>query len=171
MAVERLTSGNDHTSNSDDEFSVHPCIRGDDGELFVKDGTPYRNQIRFAWSHSAISTYKYPFAEIGSSGEYTYEFSRPLTTNENTDAQFTVGGDAEFAFAFWTPTAPDEGWENVNHFVAPPGFTFSTVTLNAADNVSDDDDGAAGDDDDSAAAMVMSTALTLLTSLVAALFV
>ena len=132
-AVERLFSGNDHTSNSDDEFSVHPCLRGDDGansnhfSSFRQSNTRYGNQIRYAWSHTAINSYMYPFGAIGASGEYTYEFSRPLVTNENTDAQFQVGQNASFAFAFWIPPAVGVEWEDANHYVAPLNLQFGTV--------------------------------------------
>ena len=132
-AVERLFSGNDHTSNSDDEFSVHPCLRGDDGagsshfSSFRQSNTRYRNQIRYAWSHSAIDSYMYPFGTIGASGQYIYEFSRPLVTNENTDAQFQVGQNASFAFAFWIPPGVGMEWADANHYVAPSSFQFGTV--------------------------------------------
>lgn len=134
-AVERLFSGNDHTSNTDDEFSVHPCLQGDDGARanhlsnFRLTNTSYRNQIRYAWSHTAIDSYMYPFGPIGASGEYIYEFSRPLVTNENTDKQFQVGETASFSFAFWIPPAVGEAWEDANHYVAPSNFQFGRVML------------------------------------------
>lgn len=131
-AVERLFNGNDHTSNTDDEFSVHPCLRGDDGaranhfSSFRLTNTSYGNQIRYAWSHTAIDSYMYPF---GASGEYIYEFSRPLVTNENTDKQFQVGETALFSFAFWIPPAVGEEWEDANHYVTPSNFEFGRVML------------------------------------------
>jgi len=134
-AVERLFNGNDHTSNTDDEFSVHPCLRGDDGaranhfSSFRLTNTSYGNQIRYAWSHTAIDSYMYPFGPIGASGEYIYEFSRPLVTNENTDKQFQVGETALFSFAFWIPPAVGEEWEDANHYVAPSNFEFGRVML------------------------------------------
>ena len=134
-AVERLFNGNDHTSNTDDEFSVHPCLRGDDGaranhfSSFRLTNTSYGNQIRYAWSHTAIDSYMYPFGPIGASGEYIYEFSRPLVTNENTDKQFQVGETALFSFAFWIPPAVGEEWEDANHYVAPSNFQFGRVML------------------------------------------
>lgn len=135
-SVQRLYSGNDPTSNSDDEFSVHPCLRGDDGSSSVhlspyrKTGqTIYRNQLRFAWSHTAVTSNMYPFGTIGTEGFYIYEFSRPLVTNENTDVQFQVGTTASFAFAFWIPPSIEEEWEDSNHYVAPPNFQFGTVSL------------------------------------------
>ena len=139
-SVERLFNGNDHTSNSDDEFSAHPCLRADDGSLsshltdFRHNGTSYRNQLRYAWSHTAINSYKYPFATIGANGYYVYEFSRPLATNENTDAQFKVGQNAYFAFAFWIPPATGEEWSDANHYVAPASFSFGTVAISAQPN-------------------------------------
>ena len=77
----------------------------------------------------------YPFGAIGASGEYTYEFSRPLVTNENTDAQFQVGQNASFAFAFWIPPAVGVEWEDANHYVAPLNLQFGTVMFQPmADN-------------------------------------
>lgn len=141
LAVERLFSGNDHTSNSDDEFSVHPCLRSDDGSNsnYVRNfrlaGTRYGNQIKYAWSHTAIDSYLYPFGTPGAEGNYTYEWSRPLSTKENTDAQFRRGGTANFAFAFWIPPEFGVEWEDANHYVAPPSFQFGTVTLSGATSV------------------------------------
>ena len=135
-AVERLFSGNDHTSNSDDEFSVHPCIRDDDASskahlssYLQRDMYTYRNQLRYAWSHSAINSYQYPFAANGDDGTYIFEFSRPLTTNENTDAQFSVGGDGYYSFALWVPPSVGEEWIAAGHYVAPSQLTFGKVTL------------------------------------------
>ena len=137
-AVERLFSGNDHTSNSDDEFSVHPCLRDDDssGKAHLTsyrqtDKYTYRNQLRYAWSHSAINSYAYPFATIGANGTYTFEFSRPLTTNENTDVQLAVNEDAYYSFALWVPPSIDGEWTAAGHYVAPAAYTFAKVTLNA----------------------------------------
>lgn len=135
-AVERLFSGNDHTSNSDDEFSVHPCLRDDDSSTKAHlttfrqtDRYTYRNQLRYAWSHSAITSYRYPFATNGENGTYTFEFSRPLVTNENTDVQFTRNGVAYYSFAFWIPTNFGGGWTAAGHYVAPAQFQFGKVTL------------------------------------------
>ena len=135
-AVERLFSGNDHTSNSDDEFSVHPCLRDDDSSTkphlmsFRRTGSfTYRNQLRYAWSHSAINSYQYPFATNGENGTYTFEFSRPMTTNENTDAQFAVDGDAYYAFALWIPPSVGSEWTAAGHYVAPVDFQFGRVTM------------------------------------------
>ena len=134
--VERLFSGNDHTSNSDDEFSVHPCIRDDDASskahlssYLQRDTYTYRNQLRYAWSHSAINSYKYPFATNGANVTYIFEFYRPLTTNENTDAQFSVGGDGYYSSALWIPPAVGDEWIAAGHYVAPAQFEFGKVTL------------------------------------------
>lgn len=136
-AVERLFSGNDHTSNSDDEFSVHPCIRDDDASskaylsrYLQRETYTYRNQLRYAWSHSAINSYQYPFADNGADGTYIFEFSRPLTTNENTDVQFSVGGDSYYSFALWIPPAVGGEWTAAGHYVAPADLiNFGKVTL------------------------------------------
>ena len=135
-AVERLFSGNDHTSNSDDEFSVHPCIRDDDASskahlssYLQRDMYTYRNQLRYAWSHSAINSYRYPFARNGADGTYVFELSRPLMTNENTDAQFSVGGDGYYSFALWVPPAVGGEWIAAGHYVAPTDYNFGKVTL------------------------------------------
>ena len=61
-SVERLSSGNDHTSNTDDEYSVHPCLRDNDGSGKVHlnpyriQGTNYRNQLGVTLPLTAIST-------------------------------------------------------------------------------------------------------------------
>ena len=130
--VERFTTGNDHTSNSDDEFSVHPCLRGDDGQTgahlsdYRLSSQRYANQLKYAWSHSAINTYAYPFASPAADGWYTYEFSRPLYSTENTDVQFQIGSESSFAVAFWTPNG-DLPWGDSDHYVAPASFQFATV--------------------------------------------
>lgn len=148
-SVERLFSGNDPTSNTDDEFSVHPCLRGDDGSTagylsnFRMNNINYRNQFCYAWSHTAINSFMYPFGVQGEDGVYIYEFSRPLVTNENTDVQFEVGQTATFSFAFWVPPSLNEGWGDANHYVAPVPFTFGSVMLmpqqntNAASAIAD----------------------------------
>ena len=135
-AVERLFSGNDHISNSDDEFSVHPCLRDDDASTKTHLTSyrqtsfyTYRNQLRYAWSHSAINSYRYPFATNGDDGTYTFEFSRPLRTNENTDAQFTANGDGYYSFALWIPPSVGGEWIASGHYVAPAGYQFGKVTL------------------------------------------
>jgi hypothetical protein len=133
--VERLISGNDHTSNSDDEYSVHPCLRADDGSSsahlrsYKLNNTIYQNQLKYAWSHTALNSYMYPFASQGSPGWYTYEFSRPKRSLENTDANFSTSAIQYFAFAYWTPVSTSEGWGDANHYVAPDNFNFATVTL------------------------------------------
>ena len=132
LGVERLTSGNDHTSNSDDEFSVHPCLRGDDGQssmhlqAYQLRSMRYRNQLKYAWSHTAINTYTYPFASLAADGWYTYEFSRPLSSQENTDVHFQIGSNSKFSVAFWTPSGGEE-WGDSDHFVSPASFQFETV--------------------------------------------
>ena len=134
LGVERLTSGNDHTSNTDDEFSVHPCLRGDDGhsgthlQPYQMISVRYRNQLKYAWSHTAINTYAYPFASPAADGWYTYEFSRPLHSQENTDVKFEVGKSSNFSVAFWIPQ-DDEEWGDSDHYVAPATFQFATVEL------------------------------------------
>ena len=133
--VERLFSGDDHTSNSDDEYSVHPCLRSDDGSSsshlspYKVSGIIYKNQLKYAWSHTAINSYQYPFADQGSEGWYTYEFSRSKMSFENTDANFTTAEPQYFAYAYWTPVSTTEGWGDANHYVAPSNFEFATVTL------------------------------------------
>ena len=132
LGVERLTSGNDHTSNTDDEFSVHPCLRGDDGhsgthlQPYQMMSVRYRNQLKYAWSHTAINTYAYPFATPAADGWYIYEFSRPLSSQENTDVKFQIGKSSNFSVAFWIPDG-DEEWGDSDHFVAPASFQFATV--------------------------------------------
>ena len=50
-------------------------------------------------------------------------------TNENTDAQFSVGGDGYYSFALWVPPAIGGEWIAAGHYVAPAQFTFGKVTL------------------------------------------
>lgn len=86
----------------------------------------YHNQLKYAWSHTAINTHAYPFATPAANGWYTYEFSRPLNSPENTDVKFQIGKTSNFSVAFWTPSG-DEEWDDANHFVAPATFRFATV--------------------------------------------
>jgi len=140
LGVERLTSGNDHTSNSDDEFSVHVCLRGDDGDSSVHllpyqmRSIRYRNQLKYVWSHTAIDSYAYPFAPDAADGWYIYEFSRPLHSQENTDVQFQVGKSSNFSVAFWIPNGEGE-WGDSDHFVAPPTFQFASVEFMNEQNI------------------------------------
>ena len=143
-SIERLYSGNDPTGNIDEEYAAHICLRNEDGakdaraprfKQFVLPGIQYRNQLRYAWSHTALESREYPFGTIGANGTYTYEISRPLRTRENTDVQFNVGKDAYFAFAFWIPTAENTPHAPADHYVAPVPFKFGTVTLSGAERV------------------------------------
>ena len=67
IEVQQLTPI-DHTSNTDDEYSVHPCLCDDDGSRkthlnpYHIQGTNYRNQLKYVWSHTAIDSYQYPFS-------------------------------------------------------------------------------------------------------------
>ncbi len=101
-------------------------------------GTNYRNQLKYVWSHTAIDSYQYPFSTLaqGVDGWYTYEMSRPLVSLENTDANFTTSQTLEFAFAFWIPKSISEGWEDSNHYVAPDDFQFGSLTLVASSTTS-----------------------------------
>ena len=143
-SLERLYSGNDPTGNVDDEYAAHTCLRNEDGardadaprfDQYVLDGTQYRNQFRYAWSHTALNSRAFPFGTIGASGTYTYEYSRPLRTRENTDVQFNVGEDAYFSFAFWIPTNETTPYAPADHYLAPVPFVFGTVTLSGAERV------------------------------------
>ena len=50
-------------------------------------------------------------------------------TNENTDAQFSVGGDGYYSFALWVPPAVGGEWIAAGHYVAPTDYNFGKVTL------------------------------------------
>ena len=53
----------------------------------------------------------------------------PSTASKNTDANFTISQTLVFAFAFWIPKSINEGWRDSNHYVAPDGFQFGSLTL------------------------------------------
>lgn len=141
-SVERLYSGNDPTGNIDEEYTANICLRDEDGvadapryNQYVLAGTQYRNQLRYAWSHTALNSSSVPFGPIGTSGTYTYEVSRTLRTRENTDVQFTVGEEAYFSFAFWIPTDENTPYTPADHYLAPVPFVFGTVMLSGAERI------------------------------------
>lgn len=51
-----------------------------------------------------------------SEGTWYWEISRPLTTNDPQDAQFTPGGTAKLALAYWDPDETPDGWTDSGHF-------------------------------------------------------
>ncbi|MEE8370316.1 MAG: ethylbenzene dehydrogenase-related protein [Dehalococcoidia bacterium] len=96
-------SGNDPDCNLDDEYSTDPEEREDD------DSATAENSLAGSWSHTA--------AAIGGEGTWIFEMSRPLNTGDANDAQFTAGGTAALALAYWDPKESLTGWSDAGHLV------------------------------------------------------
>ncbi|MBI2913133.1 MAG: hypothetical protein HYY03_04355 [Chloroflexi bacterium] len=102
-------SGNDPDCNLDDEYATDPETREDDGKP-AGSNTNAENSIAGVWKHTA--------AAIGGAGKWIFEMSRPLNSGDSQDAQFTPGGTAYAAVAYWDPKESSAGWSDAGHLVS-----------------------------------------------------
>jgi hypothetical protein len=93
--------GNDGACGLDDEWATDPSTNEDDA------GPLAENSLLGAFSHTNP-------VEDGE-GTWFFEVGRPLQTGDPQDAQFTVGGVAHLALAYWDPDARDDGWGRIDH--------------------------------------------------------
>lgn len=93
--------GNDAGCNFDDEYATDPETREDDG------GTGAENSLFGVYRHTSETN--------GDSGTWTFEMRRPLTTGDEQDVQFSVGGTALLSLAYWDADNSIEGWDDADH--------------------------------------------------------
>lgn len=93
--------GNDGKCNLDDEWATIPEEREDD------NGAGAENSLLGVWNHTSPTE--------DSSGEWIFELSRPLATEDDQDAQLAVGETALLALAYWDPDNGDTGWGDDQH--------------------------------------------------------
>ncbi len=98
-----IASGNDPDCNMDDEYSTTPEEREDDGTANAE------NSLAGVWDHTARAQGN------GADGTWIFEMSRPLNTGDPDDAQFTPGGTAAIALAYWDADETDAGWTDAGH--------------------------------------------------------
>lgn len=103
-----VAGGDDPTCNLDDEFSTTPFAREDDGGGDAPNEAA-ENSLTGVWDHTARAS------GAGADGVWIFEFSRPLSTGDPQDAQFTSGGTAHAALAFFDPTEGPDGWSDAGH--------------------------------------------------------
>lgn len=106
--------GNDGVCNLDDEWATDPDTREDD------NGPTAENSILGVFSHSAQVE--------DADGWWYFEFSRPLITGDEQDAQFTMGNAALLAVAYWDPDVSPQGWDGDQH-VQSANHGWITVNL------------------------------------------
>jgi len=100
-------AGNDAGCNFDDEFSTDPEERYDDGDSEGPAGSGAENSLLGVYTHTNPTN--------GSDGTWTFEMRRKLNTGDTQDAQFTVGGTALMALAYWDADNSPEGWDDADH--------------------------------------------------------
>ena len=101
-------SGDDPDCNLDDEYSTDPEEREDDGGGDTANAAA-ENSIAGVWSHTNSA------GGIGAAGTWIFEMSRPLQTGDPEDAQFTAGGTAKIALAYFDADEGLEGWTDTGH--------------------------------------------------------
>ncbi|MBK5269027.1 MAG: hypothetical protein JJE47_16525 [Acidimicrobiia bacterium] len=106
-SVDEVAPGNDPACNFDDEFATDPEERYDDGDTEGPEGTGAENSLLGVFTHSNP-------VDSGD-GTWTFEMRRPLQTGDSQDAQFTVGGSALMAVAYWDADNSPEGWDDPEH--------------------------------------------------------
>lgn len=93
--------GDDGACNLDDEWATIPEEREDD------NGAGAENSLVGVWNHTSPTD--------DSSGEWIFELSRPLGTEDEQDAQLAAGETALLALAYWDPDNDDAGWDDDQH--------------------------------------------------------
>lgn len=101
-------SGDDPDCNLDDEYATDPETREDDGGGDVPNPDA-ENSLAGVWEHTARS------AGAGVDGTWIFEMSRLLQTGDSEDAQFSSGGTAHLALAYFDPDETLEGWTDTGH--------------------------------------------------------
>jgi cell division septation protein DedD len=96
--------GDDPDCNLDDEYATDPEERDDD------DSAQAENSLAGSWSHTA--------GTVGGAGTWIFEMSRPLSTGDPHDAQFTSGGSTLMAIAYWDPKESVSGWSDAGHLTS-----------------------------------------------------
>ena len=102
-------SGNDPDCNLDDEYATDPEGQNDDGKPAGSNASA-ENSIAGAWKHTA--------AAVGGAGKWIFEMSRPLNSGDSQDAQFSPGGTANAAVAYWDPKESVTGWSGAGHLTS-----------------------------------------------------
>jgi hypothetical protein len=103
-----IAGGDDPTCNLDDEYATTPEDRHDDGGGDVENEAA-ENSLYGVWSHTGLES------GIGAEGTWIFEVSRPLVTGDPQDAQFTSGGTADIALAYFDPDEGPDGWSDAGH--------------------------------------------------------
>ncbi|NHZ70791.1 MAG: hypothetical protein GWP18_04035 [Proteobacteria bacterium] len=93
--------GNDSVCNYDDEWATDAETREDD------NGAGAENSLLGVWSHSNPTD--------DAAGIWYFETSRPLQTDDEQDAQLTVGDSTMLALAYWDSDFGPDGWEDDTH--------------------------------------------------------
>jgi hypothetical protein len=93
--------GNDSGCNFDDEWATEPEEREDD--------------LAGGAENSLLGVFHHTSETNGEAGTWTFEMSRPLQTGDEQDAQFSVGGTALMALAYWDADNSPEGWDDAEH--------------------------------------------------------
>jgi hypothetical protein len=100
-------TGNDPDCNLDDEYATLNDEREDDDA---------DSSLTGSWDHTARAE------GIDANGIFVFEIARPLDTGDPQDAQFTLGGSAKVAVAYWDGNegAVEEGggWTDAGHAVS-----------------------------------------------------
>jgi hypothetical protein len=111
-------TGNDPEGNFDDEWASSVMNRFDD---------TMGNELFGVWSHTNMSAQ-------GAPGSWIFEMRRTLTTSDtlNEDYQFTVGGTAGLALAYWDADETVDGWTAWGHYSSckdPDTLDFSWIQV------------------------------------------
>lgn len=101
-------SGDDPDCNLDDEFATDPETREDDGGGDVANPDA-ENSIAGVWEHTARAE------GAGADGTWIFEMSRPLQSGDSEDAQFSSGGTALVALAYFDADESADGWTDTGH--------------------------------------------------------
>jgi N-acetylneuraminic acid mutarotase/glucose/arabinose dehydrogenase len=98
--IDRTIDGNDPVCNLDDEYATTPFDRQDDSG---------DNRLMGVYDHTGRATGE------DSPGTWYWEISRPLSTLDPQDTQFTPGATAKLALAYWDPDETPFGWMPMGH--------------------------------------------------------
>ncbi len=104
-----IAGGDDPSCNLDDEYATDPEEREDDGGGDVIVNADAENSLAGVWEHTARAEGN------NAPGTWIFEMSRPLQTGDPQDAQFTSGGTALMALAYWDADETLEGWTDTGH--------------------------------------------------------